>query len=180
MFQYRNTDLTAPSAFKAHTDIQVYQVFLLIGKIMKLQTQKIIGTRNYTISTSYITHFFSQWKPYIQFILPSFKKICMFIYYNNTIFRRHTYSILSMPTRLNLWTLPKRINNQSNRSTWFNLDGYFGILIVRISLTKFKRKQVNFNVDSLQTDSHFLRAWVQFYLDTQWSTNSIHTNTTVE
>lgn len=133
--------------------------------------------------TRYLHHtsrIFFQWKPYIQFILPSFKKICMFIYYNNTIFRRHTYSILSMPTRLNLWTLPKRINNQSNRSTWFNLDGYFGILIVRISLTKFKRKQVNFNVDSLQTDSHFLRAWVQFYLDTQWSTNSIHTNTTVE
>lgn len=100
---------------------------------------------------------------------PFKKKICMFIYYYNTIFRRYTYSILSMPTRLNLWILPKSINNESDRSTFkFNLlDGYFGFLMVRMSLTKFKRKQVNFNADSLQTDSHFLRAWVQFYLDTQ-------------
>lgn len=51
----------------------------------------------------------------------------MFIYYYNTIFRRYTYSILSMPTRLNLWTLPISINNESDRSTFkFNLlDGYF-------------------------------------------------------
>lgn len=87
---------------------------------MKLQTSKIIVTQNYLkirISNAYNTHLNPlSFKTIYSIPIPPIYKKCVFIYmyyYNNI----YTYSILSMPTRLNLWTLPKSINNRSYKST---------------------------------------------------------------